>query len=115
MAKKTKALILSTLVFPGLGQLSLKQYKTALLIIMSALTALIVIIADVMSIATTIANKIIAGDMSSDYAVIKGAILEQQANSGTQLISILTYALIAIWLFSVLHILLFGTKTKTNK
>ena len=105
MTKNTKALIFSALVFPGIGQLFLARYKSAVLFIGLALTAFILILTDVMSNASAIADKIIAGEMSAEYSEIRKAILDQQTNSDSQLVTVLLYLLVAVWLVSVIDIL----------
>ena len=105
MTKNTKALIFSALVFPGLGQLFLARYKSAILFIGSALTAFIFILTNVMSTASAIADKIVAGKMSPEYSDIRKAILDQQANSDSQIVTLMMYLLISVWLLSVLDIL----------
>ena len=115
MTKHTKALIFSAFIFPGLGQLALSRYKSAIIFIGSALAAFIFILSDVMSKASTIADKIIAGEMSAEYSDIRKTLLDQQTNSDSQLITLLTYLLIAVWLLSVIDILRLRKTMKKKK
>jgi len=105
MKKNTKAFIFSALVFPGLGQLTLNRYKSAIVLIGLALAAFIFILTDVMSKASVIADKIIAGEMSAEYSEIRKTLLDQQANSDSQLNTLLTFVLIAVWFLSMIDIL----------
>jgi len=105
MTRHTKALLFSALVFPGLGQCNLKRYKSGFILIGVTLVSFIFIMANVMTIASSIANKIVAGEMSAEYSVIRKTILDQQANSDLPHITLFTYLLIAAWLISIIDIL----------
>lgn len=105
MTKHTKALIFSALIFPGLGQFFLKRNKTAILLAGIALSSFVFIMIDIMKKVSSIADKIIAGEIPAEYSEIRQIILDQQTNSDSHLITLLTYLLIAIWLISVIDIL----------
>jgi len=105
MTKNTKALLLSALVFPGIGQFYLKRYKSACIFIGVALASTIYIFVDIMTIALAVADKIVTGEISADYSTMRKAIFEAQESSGTQIITILIYVLVATWIISIIDIL----------
>ncbi len=105
MTRNTKALLYSALVFPGCGQFSLKRYKTSALFIGLSVIAIIYIIVEVVEKAHVIVGRIVAGEISPDYFVIRKLLMEQQNSADSNLLTIVLYSLIAIWLFSIIDIL----------
>ena len=106
MRKKTKALLLSVLVFPGTGQFSLKRYKSAAFFICTSLLAIFFIALDILKRATAITDRIITGEIQAEYSIIRDLITEQSANSDSHLITILMVLLVAMWLISIIDILI---------
>jgi len=60
---------------------------------------------NMMTIASTIADDIVVGKVAPEFSVIRQIILEKQANSESQHITLFTYLLIAAWFISIMDIL----------
>jgi len=105
MTKKTKALLYSALVFPGGGQFFLMRYKSAALFICLSVVGMFYVAVEVIEKASTIVDKIVAGEVSSDYFEIRKLLVEQLNNTDSYLLTIVMYSLIAVWLLSIVDIL----------
>jgi len=105
MTRNTKALLYSALVFPGCGQFSLERYKSSALFICLSIVAIIYIAVGVVEKAYAIVDKIVAGEVSPEYSVIRKLLLEQQNNADSNVLTLVTYSLIAIWLLSIVDVL----------
>lgn len=101
MNRAPKAVLLSALVFPGSGQLYLKQYLAGSILIAIALACLYQLLSTAMTIAQSISAQIESGEIPADVALATSAILERTANPEVQA-SVATYALIACWLVSII-------------
>ncbi|HEX5125238.1 MAG TPA: DUF6677 family protein, partial [Rhodocyclaceae bacterium] len=66
MKKSSKALLFSALIFPGAGHLVLKRYARGIALLVPSIVALIVICNDAMQKASSIADKILSGEVSPD-------------------------------------------------
>ena len=77
MKKSSKAALLSSLIFPGIGHMVLKQYVRGSILMLSALAAFSVIVTRVFQRALTIVDRINTGDVP----VETGAIAELVSNS----------------------------------
>ena len=77
MKRSSKAVLLSGLVFPGIGHMILKQYLRGSILMISALVASSVIVTSVIQRALTIVDRINSGDVPADI----GAIAEMVSNS----------------------------------
>jgi len=105
MTRNTKALLYSALVFPGCGQLFLTRYKSAALFIILSIVAIIYIIVHLVERAHAIVDKIVAGDVPPDYIVIRKLLLDQQNNADSNILTMVIYSLVAIWLLSIIDVL----------
>lgn len=105
MTRNTKALLYSALIFPGCGQFFLKRYKSSALFICLSVVAIIYIALGVVEKAYAIVDSIIAGEVSPEYSVIRKLLLEQQNNADSNVLTMVMYSLIAIWLLSIIDVL----------
>lgn len=104
MNKNTKALLASTFIVPGAGQFLLKRYKSAALLISSAVAVVTLILIDVMSKAWEIVDRIMLGEVEPKLLVIRKLVAEQQANSDSQWIVWASSLFILIWLVSIIDV-----------
>jgi len=93
------------MVFPGFGQFSLERYKSSALFICSSVVAIIYIGVKIVEKANVIVDRLVAGEVSPEYSVIRKLLLEQQTNADSNLLGIVTYFLIAIWMLSIIDVL----------
>jgi hypothetical protein len=66
MKRSTKAVLLSCLVFPGVGHMVLKSYLRGSVLLLSALVALSVVVTKAIKQALTIVDRINSGEISVD-------------------------------------------------
>jgi len=102
MNPHTKATLLSALVFPGLGQLTLKRYYRATLMISACLISLYIIINSAIEKAMEISQKIVSGEIPYDTTTISRMIEESSAGASASTtnsaLSIVTF----IWLWAMI-------------
>ena len=102
MTRSTKAALLSGLIFPGIGHMVLKHYLRGLVLMLSALIATSVIVAELFRRAMTIVDRINSGDIP----VETGAIVEMVSNSTngaySPIVNISVIVLGACWLIGII-------------
>lgn len=101
MKKTTKATLLSTLVFPGVGHIFLKKYLPALGFIAAFAFLLNNVVIALFERTEKISQKILNGEIPLEISAISQAITQQSVNSGQQ-DGFTIYALLFIWLFSAI-------------
>jgi hypothetical protein len=102
MKKSIKASLLSALVFPGLGHLTLKKYIPASIILTATVGCLFIIINDIAQRALMISEQIINGKIANDIISIMSAIEQQSASIDPQQLNIASSIFIFIWLFGII-------------
>ena len=105
MKLNKKAILLSALVLPGLGQVSLKRYKRGMAIIFVSVFCLY----NVMRIATEKANAIV-NDILTQGGVMDMQAISQAADSSAY--SQYVWIIAACWLLSLVDLVLFDVKTQ---
>lgn len=110
MKKSTVAALLSALVFPGAGQLILKRYFRGLILAAVAIASLYALTVDVVERAKSISDKLMAGDVPIDAAVISEMVAGSTAGSDTLSLKIATLALTAAWLLAVVDAVFIGNR-----
>ncbi len=96
MKKTTKVILLSTLVFPGVGHLVLKKYAIALGFIASFAYLLLSFIGDIVDKSQQVVDSIIRGEIPIEISAISEALAEQGVLAGQQQ-TIVGYLLLIIW------------------
>lgn len=108
MKYSLKALLLSALIFPGLGQLLVKHYKTGFSMAAVAFVCIATVISQAFNKALIIAERAQKDGAASDPA----SIAEFMETSGIQydstLINLAMAGLLLCWLVSVIHAYLAG-------
>ena len=89
--------LLSGLVFPGLGQLVLRQYRRGVLIMLVVLISLSVIVADIMQQALDILEQIELQGDAIDINAISNAAAQESTRSGGAMINILMLVVVICW------------------
>lgn len=98
MKQSYKAALFSLLLYPGSGHLLLKRYPMGLLITGTATACLGALVFSAISIAQTISDKIINGELALDSAHISAEISMQTAADGSAMTTIATWLLVFCWL-----------------
>jgi len=97
MKKSYKAALFSALIFPGSGHFLLKHYAPGLLFAGTATACICILLLRAMTIAQTISDQILNGDIPLDIARISTEVSTQSAAAGSTTISIATWLLVFCW------------------
>jgi len=101
MKRSSKAALLSGLVFPGLGQISLKKYLRGFALVAASLAALSVIVTTAYQQAQLIVDQMASGQIPLDAGAIAQA-FSDSGNTTTGLIDdIALYVLVACWIVGI--------------
>jgi len=109
MNKPLKAALFSALIFPGLGQLLLKKYFSAVFYAFFACVGAYLLFSDLWSRAQEILDKIQAGEVAADLASITELVHQQTVTATTSSSPALTILLIT-WLVSIIEAYRVGRK-----
>jgi hypothetical protein len=101
MKRSTKAVLLSALVFPGVGHLYLKRWAVGIVLLGVAGYAVYAIVSVTMSIALDVVQKIEGSGMVPDVATITD-LVQQQLSGKEQATNVATMAFAACWLMGVI-------------
>ena len=101
MKKHTKAALLSTFIFPGVGHFLLKKHIQGALLAGTACVALYFLIAKTVEKTLLVFDKIQSGEAPLDIATITQLVSNQTTGTETQLIRLATAALIISWLIGI--------------
>ena len=101
MKKHTKAALLSTFVFPGVGHFLLKKHIQGALLAGTAFVALYFLIAKTVEKTLLVFEKIQSGKAPLDAATISELVSNQTTGTETQLLRLATAALIISWLIGI--------------
>ncbi|MCK5640051.1 MAG: hypothetical protein KAJ19_04615 [Gammaproteobacteria bacterium] len=102
MKKPTKAMLLSALIFPGLGHLFLKRYIAALVLLSVSFSAIYYLASKAVERALQISAKIQSGEVSPDIATITALVEKQSTGAEAQLLNIATVAFVVCWLVGII-------------
>jgi len=100
--RSTKAVLLSAFVFPGVGHIFLKKYKSAAVLGSVSFAGLYYLISTAVERALQITEKLQSGDVPLDVAAITELVSQQSAGTEAQLLNIATSALIICWIIGVI-------------
>ncbi len=101
MKKHTKAALLSTFIFPGVGHFLLKKHIQGALLAGTAFVALYFLIAKTVEKTLLVVEKIQSGEAPLDAATITELVSNQTTGTETQLLRLATAALIISWLIGI--------------
>ena len=107
MKKSTKAVLLSALVFPGLGHLYLKRWAVGVVLSGVAAYAVYVITSVTLRIAMDVVQKIESGGATPDIDTIS-RLVNQQLSGSEQATNMATIAFAACWLMGIVGSYLHG-------
>ena len=110
MKSAVKGALLSGLVFPGLGQLVLRQYRRGVLIMLAVLISLSVIVIEIVQQALDILEKIELQGDAIDITAISNAAAVESAQSGSAMVNILMLFVAVCWLAGTVDAYRIGRK-----
>ncbi|PCK08212.1 MAG: hypothetical protein COA42_10430 [Alteromonadaceae bacterium] len=102
MNKSLKAVLLSALVYPGVGHYFLKKYIACAIFASIFTIPLFLIVKGIMIRANHVAEQIRNGAIPLDLGKISTLISDISSGPDTQALNIQTYALMIIWFASIL-------------
>ena len=101
MSNSIKAVLLSGLVFPGVGQLVLKHYKRGIAFILATIAILLVIVLKAVEKSFTILEKIKAEGGAISMNTITNATIQGSTPSESQTFKLLFFLFILIWIIGI--------------
>ncbi len=102
MTRASKAALLSGLIFPGAGHISLRQYQRGSTLILAALVAYSIIIRSIFQQALTIVDRINSSDILLDTGAITEMVGSSTSGTNNLLENIALIVLLACWLFGII-------------
>ena len=103
--KRTQALLLSGLVFPGSGHFLLKRPLRACLYILPTLAALLYVLRDIMARTDQLMDQINSGALPLDPQLILEKVQALSASDGSAM-GIAVWVLVACWIASLIDTML---------
>jgi len=110
MKSAIKGALLSGLVFPGLGQLVLRQYRRGAVIMLAVLISLSVIVVEIVQQALDILEKIELQGDAIDITAISNAAAQESARSGGVTVNILMIFVVVCWVAGTVDAYRIGKK-----
>ena len=102
MKRSTKAALLSSLIFPGVGHMALKQYLRGSILMLSAVIALTVIVTKAVKQALAIVDKINSGEIPLEAGAITELVSKSTAGAEGSILNIATFVVVACWLIGII-------------
>jgi hypothetical protein len=102
MKKSLKAALLSGLLFPGIGHITLKEYLRGSILMLGTLAALSLIINSAYQRALTIVDRINSGDIPVDTVALSEMVSNSTSGSGDLVENAAVIVLGACWLFGII-------------
>ncbi|HET8760982.1 MAG TPA: hypothetical protein VFN94_07925 [Nitrospiria bacterium] len=115
MTNAMKGVLLSGLVFPGLGQMALKRYQRGVVFILASVAGLVVIVAQAAREAGRILDAIEAGGGVIDEDAMSRAIGQATAWSGNLTFNLLLVALTLCWIYAAVDAYRIGKQRDRHK
>jgi hypothetical protein len=109
MKKSVKAALLSGLVFPGVGQFSLKRYARGLIFFAPSMGSLVFMLDNSMRRAFSIVDKIESGEVPLDPDAIANLISATASSSETFMLAAAQWIIIICWIISIIDAYRLGT------
>lgn len=100
MTNAIKGVLLSALVFPGLGQIVLKRYQRGVVLMLTTLAGLVVIVANATWGARRILETIESGSGVIDQDAMSRAIAQATSWSGNLAFNLLLFAITLCWVYA---------------
>jgi len=115
MKNSLKAALLSGFIFPGLGHLVVKQFRTGIILILTTTIGVIVTIAGAVTTALAILEKIEAEDLPITMETITSAVHQAMASSGNVVLNAGLIFLSLCWIVGVVDAYRVGSSIDGQK
>ena len=115
MKNSMKGVLLSGLVFPGLGQVMQKHYKKGIALMLAVLVGLLVFVVKATQQAFTILEKIESADGEIDMGTITNAAAQATATSDSLIYNIVLLLILACWVIGIVDAYRTGKKMDTEE
>jgi len=110
MKNSLKGALLSGLIFPGLGQVVLKQYKRGAVIIIAVLVSLSIVVVEAVQHALTILEKIQSEGGEISMSTISDAATKASTISGSLTFNLAFLLVILFWIIGAVDAYRIGKK-----
>lgn len=114
MKKHTKAALLSTFVFPGLGHMILKKYLVGALLAGMAFASLFYLVSKAVERALQISERIQSGEVQLDSTALTDLVSAQASGTEALLLNIATLILVSCWLVGIVDSVRVGRKLQQS-
>jgi len=111
MNRSIKAVLLSALVYPGVGHFYLKKYVAGVVLVSVFSIPLFLVIGEIVNKTNRIIERIENGDIPLDIMAISEAMSNVTSGSEAQELNIKIYIMIVVWVIAALDAYRLG---KTN-
>jgi hypothetical protein len=115
MNNSLKGAFLSGLIFPGLGQVVLKNYKRGAVIIIMVLISLSVVVVTAVQHALAILEKIQSEGGAISMNTISNAATQSSSTSGSLTFNLAWFLIILCWIFGVIDAYRIGKKKDSRE
>lgn len=115
MKNSIKAVILSGLGFPGLGQIVLKYYVRGIALVLATLAGVVVFIVQTVGLALSIIEKISAEGGMVDMATITDAANQAVGNIDNRVLKYSVLFIIICWVIGIIDAYIVGRKKDLGK
>ncbi len=109
MKKSLKAVLVSALIYPGLGHFVFKKYVVGLAFIASFSIPLLLLVQGMLAKTNQMVEQIQHGDLALDVTAISNSLM---TSSDMQTFDTYTYIMLAVWIISVLDVYRVARKTQ---
>lgn len=114
MKKSTKAVLLSGLVFPGLGHIYLRRFLFGIVLLCLAGVAIFTITETAVNTALEVVNEIEAGNVALDSQSIT-QLVEQRSRQAEQSTNIELWLFLSCWLFGIIDSYRIGSRQERTE
>ncbi|MBU4013362.1 MAG: hypothetical protein KJ550_07840 [Proteobacteria bacterium] len=110
MKKSIKGALLSGLVFPGVGQIVLRHYKSGIAFVLTTLAALVLIIMKEVQQALIIVEKIGSIEGVIDMSTISKAAVQATTTNDSLILNLALLVIALCWIISIVDAYRIGKK-----
>lgn len=111
MEKSLKALLLSLLLYPGVGHFFLKKNKAGCFFAAFFSLPVFIVLSEIFTKMNQIITRLESGELPFDPIAVTKAISEITSSSDSQLLTINIYVLVVIWIISAFDAYRLGKNT----
>jgi hypothetical protein len=102
MRQSTKAVLLSTLVFPGAGHIFLRKYILGAILAITSFSAAYYLVIKAVERTSELVQRIQSGSVPADFAAITEFVSKQPTGAEDQLLNIAVITLFFCWIIAII-------------